>query len=69
MAGSNSIECSSLEANLNSQKCRLNKINEIKDYFIVQIKEKELISKWSSKYITSFYYFNQFLIETSCNIQ
>ena len=49
MAGSNSIECSSLEANLNSQKCRLNKVNEIKDYFIVQIKEKELISKWPSK--------------------
>ena len=36
---------------LNGQKqFRLNKINEIKDYFIAEIKEKELISKRLGKY-------------------
>ena len=36
-----SIECNSIEiSNLDSQQFRLNKINEIKDYFIVEIKER-----------------------------
>ena len=30
---------------LNDQHFRQNKINEIKDYFIVEIKERELMSK------------------------
>ena len=29
----------------NDQQLRLNKINEIKDYFITEIKERELMSK------------------------
>ena len=67
MAGSNSIECNSIEhnsikANLNNQQIRLNKINEIKDYFIVEIKNRELMSKRLSKYIPSFDYFDNFLI-------
>ena len=36
------------------QQFRLNKINEIKDYFVAEIKERELISKRFSKYIASF---------------
>ena len=67
MAGSNSIEhnsieCNSVEANLNNQQCRRNKINEIKDYFIAEIKERELMSKRRSQYIASFDYFDQFFI-------
>ena len=38
----------------NDQDFRLNKINEIKDYFIEGIKERELMSKNLSKYIASF---------------
>ena len=38
--------------NLNDQKqFRLNKINETKDYFFAEIKERELMSKRLSKYI------------------
>ena len=33
------------------QQFSLNKINEIKDYFVADIKEKELMSKKLSKYI------------------
>ena len=48
-----------LSANIsNDQQFRLNKINEIKDYFIAEIKERELMSKILSKYIASFDYFN-----------
>ena len=32
-------------SNLDNQEFRLNKINEIKDYFIAEIKERELMSK------------------------
>ena len=41
----------------NEQQFRLNKINEIKDYFLAEIKERELISKNLSKYIASLDYF------------
>ena len=44
MAGSNSTECNET-SNLNNQQFRLNKINEIKDYFITEIKERELMRK------------------------
>ena len=47
MVEGNSIETS----NLDKQQFRLNKINEIKDCFIVEIKERELMSKRLSKYI------------------
>ena len=57
----NSIECNSIESiehnsidisNLNDQQFSLNKISEIKDYFIAEIKERELISKKLSKCIS-----------------
>ena len=42
----NSIECNSIDtSNLNNQQFRLNKISETEDYFIAEIKERELMSK------------------------
>ena len=64
----NSIECNSVEcsfadtSNLDNQQFRLNKISEIKDYFIAEIKERELMSERLSKYIASFDYFDKSLI-------
>ena len=61
-----STECSSTDtSNLDNQKFRLNKINEIKDTFIAVIKERELMSKKLSKYIASFDYFGKYLIVLS----
>ena len=51
--------------NLDNQQFRLNKINEIKDYLIAEIKERELMSKRLSKYIASFDYFDKSLIVLS----
>ena len=48
--------------NLNGQYFRLNKINEIKDYFVAEIKERELLSKRLSKYTASFDYLDKSLI-------
>ena len=62
------IECNSHEthniySNVNDQQqFRLNKINEIKDYFVAEIKEIEWMSKRPSKYIDSFDYFDKSLI-------
>ena len=39
------------------QQFSLNKINKIKDYFLAEIKERELISKRLSKYIAFFLLF------------
>ena len=51
-----------LNANIsNEQQFRLNKINEIKDYFLAEIRERELISKNVSKYIASLDYFDKSL--------
>ena len=51
-----------LNANIsNEQQFRLNKINEIKDHFLAEIRERELISKNISKYIASLDYFNKSL--------
>ena len=47
------------------QQFRLNKINEIKGDFATEIKERELMSKRLSKYITSFDYFDKSLIVLS----
>ena len=61
------VECNFFEdnstetSNLDNQQFRLNKINEIKDYFIADIKERELMSKILSKYISSFDYFDKSL--------
>ena len=49
----------------NEQQFRFKKINEIKDYFIAEIKERELMSKRLSKYIASFDYFDKSLIVLS----
>ena len=49
----------------NEQEFRLNKINEIKDYFIPEIRERELMSKRLSKYIVSFDCFDKSLIVLS----
>ena len=55
-----------LNANLsNGQQFRLNRINEIKDYFVAQIKERELMSERLTKYIASFDYFDKSLIVLS----
>ena len=45
----------------NEQQFRLNKTNEIKDYFLAEIRERELISKSISKYIASLDYFDKSL--------
>ena len=60
-------ECNShnIYRNLNGQPFRLIKINEIKEYFATEIKEKELMSKRLSKYIASFDYFDKSLIALS----
>ena len=39
--------------------------NEIKDYFVAEIKERELLSNRLSKYIASFNYFDKSLIVLS----
>ena len=66
MVESNSIECNSIASiehnsidisNLNNQQFGLNKISEIEDYFIAEIKERELMCKKLSKYISFFYYY------------
>ena len=55
-----------LNANIsNDKQCRLNKVNEIKDNFIAEIKERELMSKNLSKYIASFDYLDKTLINLS----
>ena len=66
------IECNShkthIYPNLNSvslndqQQFRLSKINEIKDYFVAQIKERELMSKRLSKYMAFDYFDNSLIV-------
>ena len=72
MVERNSIECSSIKSiehnsidtlNLNKQQFRLNKIREID--FIAEIKERELMSKKLSKYISFSDYFDKSLIVSS----
>ena len=74
MVESNSIESNFIESiehnsadtsNLNNQQFRLNKISEIEDYFIAEIKERELMSKKLCKYISFVYYFDKSLIVLS----
>ena len=67
MVECNSIECSSIEhnsidtSNLNNEQFRLNKISEIEDYLITEIKERELMSQKLGKYISFFDYFDKSL--------
>ena len=75
MTECNSAECNSCEThniypNLgvslsDHQQFRLNKTNEIKYYFVPEIKERELMSKRLSKYIVSFDFFHELLIVLS----
>ena len=44
------------------QQFRLNKMNQIRDYFVAEIKERESMSKRLSKYIVFFDYFDKSLI-------
>ena len=61
-----SIEHNSIDtSNLNNQQFRLNKIIEIEDYLIAEIKERKLMSKKLSKYISFFDYFDNPLIVLS----
>ena len=61
-----SIEHNSIDkSNLNNKRFRLNKISEIEDYFIAEIKERELMSKKLSKYISFFDYLDKSLIVLS----
>ena len=65
----NSHETHNIYPNLNhQQQFILNKSNQIKYYFVDEIKEKELISKRLSKYIASFDYFDNSLIVLSVTI-
>ena len=50
---------------IDKQHFRLNKINKIKNYFVAEIRERELMSKRLSKYIPSFNYFDKSLIVLS----
>ena len=45
----------------NQTQFRINKINEVKDYLIVEIQERETMIKKLSKYITAFDYFGKTL--------
>ena len=48
-------EAPNLYANLNEQQqFRLNKINEVKDYFVAEIRKRELMSKSLSKNFATF---------------
>ena len=63
MAECNSHETHDIYQNLHDQQqLRVNKINEIRDYFVAEIKERKLMTKRLSKYIASFDYFNKSLI-------
>ena len=60
-------ECSNIYQNLSAtpsrdqQQFRLSRINQIKYYFVAEIKERKLMSKSLSKYIASFDYFDKSL--------
>ena len=48
-----------------NQQFMFNRINEISDYFVSEIKERELMSKRLGKYTASFDYFDKSLIVLS----
>ena len=65
-------ECNSTEydraSSLNNQQFRLNKINEIKDYFIAENKERKLMSKRLRKCIPCCDYFDKLFTSNSVSI-
>ena len=59
-------KCTNVGVSLSDQQqFKLNKINEINDYFVAEVRERELMSKRLSKYIASFEYFDKSLIVLS----
>ena len=69
-AAYNSNETHNIYSNLDvslsdQQQFRPKKINEVKDYFVAEIKERQLMSKRLSKYIASFEYSDKSLIISS----
>ena len=62
MAETNNIYPSLSPSLSNNKQFRLNRINEIRDYFVSEIKERELMSKRLSKYNASFDDFDKSLI-------
>ena len=61
MAERSSYETNNTYPNLSpilsdNQQLRLNRISEIRDYFVAEIKERELMGKRLIKYIASFDY-------------
>ena len=70
MVEHNSHETPNMYPNLSvplsyQQQFRLNKVNEIRDYFVAKIKETELMSKILSKYIAFVDYFDKSFIVLS----
>ena len=66
MVECNSVKVPDMYPNSNDQQqSRLNKISEVRDYFIAEIRERELMSERLSKYIASFDYFDKPLIVLS----
>ena len=61
MAETNNIYLNLSSSMSDNQKFMLNRINEIRHYFVAEIKERELISQRLSKYIPSFDYFDKSL--------
>ena len=57
MVECNSIETPNIYPNLNDQQqFRLNKLNEVRDYLIAEVRERELMSKKLSKCIASWFF-------------
>ena len=48
-----SVKTTKLYPNLDNQQFKLDNISKLKDYFISDIKERELMSKNLSKYVVS----------------
>ena len=66
MTECNSFETHNIYPNLNNQEqFRIKKINKIKDCFVAEIKERELMRKRLSKYVASFNYSDNALIVLS----
>ena len=59
MVECNSIETPNIYPNLNDQQqFRLNEINDIKEYFVGEIKDREIMSKRLGKYTLDFFISN-----------
>ena len=70
MTKCNSYETHNIYPNLgvslsDQQQFRLNKINEIKDYLVEEIKERELMRKRCGKYVAPFEHFDNSLFVLS----